>query len=71
MKNFNKGWWNCFNSFAAELIDSSPYMKDHIIKVMKGAGITKEEIQKVLYKENFSTKTINFLYEVVENDILK
>lgn len=38
---------------------------------MKCAGITKEEIQKVLYKENFSTKTINLLYEVVENDILK
>lgn len=47
MTQFNKGWWNCFVSFANELL---LYRKDvanndvHIISVLRAAGVSKNEI---------------------------
>lgn len=40
---FNKGWWNCFEHFAAELLDLNPQMDDICVSVLTGAGITKRE----------------------------
>lgn len=40
---FNKGWWNCFEHFAAELLDCDPYMEDLCIRVLQAAGITNRE----------------------------
>ncbi len=45
MTQFNKGWWNCFESFANELL---LYRKDvanndvHIISVLRAAGVSKK-----------------------------
>jgi len=40
---FNKGWWNCFEHFAAELLDCNPNMEDLCIRVLQAAGITSRE----------------------------
>lgn len=40
---FNQGWWNCFESFAAELLSVNSYADDICTKVLDGAGITKKE----------------------------
>ena len=40
---FNKGWWNCFEHFAAELLDCDPNMEDLCIRVLQAAGITSRE----------------------------
>lgn len=41
--SFNKGWWNCFEHFAAELLDLNPQMDDICVSVLHGAAITKRE----------------------------
>lgn len=46
---FNQGWWNCFESFAAELL----YIQNNeniVINVLSGAGITKREAKAWLDK---------------------
>lgn len=40
---FNRGWWNCFEHFAAELLDSNPGADDIAMRVLEGAGITVRE----------------------------
>lgn len=40
---FNQGWWNCFEHFAADLLDLNPNMSDLCIDVLRGAGITEKE----------------------------
>lgn len=40
---FNQGWWNCFEHFAAELLDSNPSADDIAYRVLQGAGITARE----------------------------
>ena len=40
---FNQGWWNCFESFTAELLSSSPAATDIATRVLDGAGITERE----------------------------
>jgi len=40
---FNQGWWNCFESFAAELLFQNNNEKQVILNVLSGAGITKKE----------------------------
>lgn len=41
--SFNKGWWNCFESFAAELLDCNPQADNIAYRVLQGAGITQRE----------------------------
>lgn len=40
---FNAGWWNCFYSFAAELLDNNPNADGICRSVLQGAGITSRE----------------------------
>ena len=40
---FNQGWWNCFWSFAAELLSSDKFADGICISVLEGAGITRKE----------------------------
>ena len=40
---FNAGWWNCFYSFASELLDVNPNADGICRSVLEGAGITGRE----------------------------
>lgn len=40
---FNAGWWNCYEHFAAELLDQNPNAEDVCTSVLRSAGITKRE----------------------------
>lgn len=40
---FNTGWWNCFYTFAAELLSQNPNATDICKNVLKAAGITERE----------------------------
>lgn len=46
---FNQGWWNCFESFAAELL-STQNAEDICISVLTDAAITKKEASAWLDK---------------------
>ena len=60
MTQFNEGWWNCFASFANELL---LYRKDmanndvHIISVLQEAGVSKNEILTYLASNTCSNDT--------------
>jgi len=41
--SFNKGWWNCFEHFAAELLNQNPNADDIAYRVLESAGITSRE----------------------------
>lgn len=48
ISQFNKGWWNCFSSFAEEILCNGitgSDQKDSCIAVLKAAGITEEEAE--------------------------
>ena len=47
---FNQGWWNCFESFAAELLFQNEDADDICINVLRAAGITSREAQAWLDK---------------------
>lgn len=40
---FNQGWWNCFESFTAELLSTDGTAEGVCRRVLDGAGITKRE----------------------------
>lgn len=46
---FNQGWWNCFESFAAELL-SENHHESLCRRVLEGAGITAKEASAWLDK---------------------
>ena len=41
--SFNAGWWNCFHSFASELLSINPNADGICRSVLEGAGITSRE----------------------------
>lgn len=45
---FNQGWWNCFESFAAELLSTEGQSEGVCRRVLDGAGITEREAQSWL-----------------------
>ena len=61
---FNQGWWNCFESFAAELLSVDRYAEGICIAVLNGAGITKKEVENWI--ENYQGTDMRVL-EVVRN----
>ena len=65
---FNQGWWNCFEHFAAELLDQNPYMDDLCTSVLNSAGITKREASYWLEHANCPYPKVE---EVVRNYWLK
>ena len=42
---FNAGWWNCFYSFAGELLDTNRYADTICIRTLQAAGITTKEAE--------------------------
>lgn len=51
MTNFSKGWWNCFESFAYELLlyrNGYANNDGHIISILREAGVTPNEIREYL-----------------------
>lgn len=40
---FNQGWWNCFESFTAELLSFNNNEEQIVLNVLIGAGISKRE----------------------------
>ena len=46
---FDKGWWNCFNSFANNTLSDNDSV---CMEVLRGAGVTKEEVLHVLNKKD-------------------
>ena len=62
MKQFDKGWWNCFNSFANNTIN----VNDSIcMEVLRGAGITKDEIEEVLRNGDLYGNALNIVNEYI------
>lgn len=65
MKQFDKGWWNCFNSFANNTINDN----DSICReVLRGAGITKDEIEEVLRNGDLYGNALNIVNEYIINN---
>lgn len=50
---FNEGWWNCFCSFANELVNVSNGASMVIRSVLSGAGVTKKEIDENIKNSSF------------------
>lgn len=50
---FDKGWWNCFNSFANNCYMKKGDTLSACYEVLNGAGVTKEEALHVLNKKDF------------------
>ena len=48
MTVFNHGWWNCFCSFASELLLSDRSEDREVMAVLRGAGITADEIEEAI-----------------------
>lgn len=62
---FDKGWWNCFNSYTNDVMNTMSYSLIPFT-ILEGAGVTKEEALYVLNKTSFlSGKAINVVSEYV------
>ena len=62
---FDKGWWNCFDSYTNDVMDVMSYSQIPL-SILKGAGVTKEEALHVLNKTSFLTgKAINVVNEYI------
>ena len=73
MTEFDKGWWNCFISFANEL---SMWKKDYdkvIQDVMRWTGVTVHEIDWVLneFDEIIETKVKQELLHYKDKELIK
>lgn len=69
MTDFNKGWWNCFESFAYELLlyhKGQANSDGHLISVLREAGVTPNEIREYLRsdypRDNVQQWLENYLY---------
>lgn len=54
MTEFNQGWWSCFCSFANELLLSDRSGDMEVIAVLKGAGVTANEIDEAILLNNLA-----------------
>ena len=75
MTNFNKGWWNCFNAFAIEILfrtgtGTQNGVHCFLEEVLEHAGVTSSEIEQILKTGTLSDCTAEFLknYLSYEND---
>ncbi len=67
MKQFDKGWWNCFLSYTDELAQIERDFDMTANAQLKAAGVEKEEIESVLKTEIMSDKTRALLIEYKNN----
>lgn len=58
MKQFDKGWWNCFNSFANNTINDNDSI---CMEVLDGAGVTKDEIEEVMRNGDLYGNALNIV----------
>lgn len=66
MKQFDKGWWNCFCSYTEE-ISNICYDWEAIAKAqLDAAGVTKNEISFVLKEFLPNDKTENLLKDYIQ-----
>lgn len=63
MTKFNEGWWNCFCSFANELVNVSSSASMVIRSVLVGAGVSKREITEILKTTHFDKRVVDELEE--------
>lgn len=68
MKQFDKGWWNCFNSFANNTINDNDSI---CLEVLNGAGVTKDEIEEVLRNGDLYGNAANIVNEYYKNKFIK
>ena len=61
---FDKGWWNCFNSYTNNVMNVMPCSLIPLA-ILEGAGVTKEEALHVLNKTFLSGKAINVVSEYI------
>jgi len=64
MTQFDKGWWNCFNSFANNTINDNDSI---CMEVLNGAGVTKDEVEEVLRNGDLYGNALNIIYEYIRN----
>lgn len=76
MEEFNLGWWNCFNSFVKEMFELHPRFSGDICNdttildnVLKGAGVTEEEIKEVIKTDLFDESFSSYLKKYIERNI--
>lgn len=62
MKQFDKGWWNCFNSFANNTINDNDLI---CMEVLRGAGVTKDEVEEVLRTGELYGNALNIVNEYI------
>ena len=65
MKQFDKGWWNCFNSFANNTINDNDLI---CMEVLRGAGVTKDEVEEVLRNGDLYGNALNIVNEYIRNE---
>ena len=61
---FNQGWWNCFESFALEILKIDKYGGTICRHVLEDAGITKQEAMDWLNKGGRENPAVE---EIVRN----
>ena len=66
---FNKGWWNCFCSFANELANVSTGASMVIRAVLEGAGVTKKEVDDIIKSQYLDKRVVEELKEYKEKSL--
>lgn len=52
LKDYDKGWWDCFETFAERILFFMPTTGENVCKnTLADAGITKEQIETWLEKQ--------------------
>lgn len=64
MTKFNEGWWNCFCSFANEVVGTTRSEACFIIRaVLDSAGVTKKEIDSIINSQHLDSRVVEELKE--------
>jgi hypothetical protein len=66
MKQFDKGWWKCFNSFANNTINDNGSI---CMEVLRGVDITKDEIEELLRSGDLYGNALNIVNEYLRMNI--
>lgn len=72
VSQFNKGWWNCFSSFAEEILCNGitgSNQENSCIAVLTAAGITQKEAENWLDSEeaNICQRTCKIVYKYINS----
>jgi len=61
---FNQGWWNCFESFASELLSANRCASALCTSILNGAGITRREARSWLDRyQGQNVRVFEVVYE--------